>query len=1633
MPQMRYASQKTYHQGCNAMLQPQANPSSSIFTSILGAVTLFGALAATSPGLAQTNTEPFAFQKERYDLSGDRPVVCLDFNRPLDFARPKRPDDYIAISPNADISPRVQDQSLCLSGLDWGSRFQVTVRAGLPGAADGDAPASSLASDRIVLVDLPDAPPSVAFHGDGYVLAQDGDAVLPLATRNISSVDIQVLRIVDRNLIEQIRNTNLQEVMNGWSIEQISNWQGETVWSGTLEVEGTPNRTERTGIEIDTILDRSVPGIHIVTAWPSDAQPNDWDARATQWVLVSNLGISSFEGSADGAMTAFVHGLNDARPRSDITARLIARNNKILGEAVTDADGRIDFSAGLMRGNGGNTPTALMLYGMDQDFNLLRLSGPAFDLSDRGVSGRALPGPIDGFLWGDRDIYRPGETVALAGILRDGATASAVAEMPVALSILRPDGRAFRTFSLTARRAGSFEVNVELPKSAPTGQWTAQVRVDPTAEPVASRSFSVEDFVPERLALELSAVPTGSDTSPSLAPNQVVEIAADGRFLFGASAANLTLTSEIVVSVDPEPFPDWAAYNFGLENESYISSRKPLPESRTGAEGLGRIKASLPPIGDTTHPLRATIRATLLEPGGRGVTRSLDLQVRKSTTGDALALGLRPTFQDGQVAEGTNATAEVIALDQTGTPVAGRALGWALVREVRDYFWTTQNGVSNWDFTVHHEDVATGTIVTADQPVEISAPVDWGRYRIEIFDSETGAASSIAFSAGWRAQAGGGSAPDKVWVVTDRDSYRPGDTARVFIAPPYAGEALIAVLGDEVLQTQRLSIPEDGAEFSLVVGDNWGAAGAYVSVTLLRPTGTAEDGAKGTRSADRAIGISWLKLDREERKIAVVIDAPTEIEPNTTLTVPVQLTNLAAGQRGYLTLAAVDQGVLSLTTYQTPDPFAHYFGRRVLGVDIRDLYGRLIEGQWDRMGRLRAGGDAMAEASGGLDADAYDVVSLFSGIVETDAEGRAEITLEIPDFNGELRLMAVAFSADRIGSGEATLPVRPPLVAELSRPRFLAPGDQVDLTLDLTNLTAPAGVYTSTVTTDGPVAVIGDPARTVELASGGTAVRSLRLGAKDSTGVGTVSLTVAGPDGFSLTRRFEISVRDPQTRQTRTVAASLPAARKLVLNRDILGDLSATGATLAVTVGTGPTFNLPRLLDELARYPYGCLEQTISTSMPLLYIDDLAAFVGTEEPSAQIRDRVQASIWRLMNMQRYDGAFGLWTGYGEAEPWLTAYAVDFLGRARRAGYTVPDSAFDLALDWLESTQNLNTGQEVFGANLTYTLYLLAREGRRPASEARYLQDTHLAQLDAASRVQLAGALALSGETGRVSSLLRATDLQVREWDDSDYGSTVRDGALRLTRMIELGADPGRIGRLSDELASTVAGDRWLSTQEKAWLTLAAKAMIERQEAVWVAMGGQSRTASAKPVTAFPQVSTLTDGYMIENRGTKPVRISVAISGRADGPLPAIRNGFGIDRTLYTLDGTPVAPDAPLKRGTRYMVLLDGTTDSQDPQQAMVIDLLPAGLEIENTRLVAGGSLKDFGWLGQLTRTETTEFRDDRFVAAIDLNAERGQFRVAYLVRAVTPGDFVQPATQVEDMYRPERLARTALSRVTVAE
>lgn len=1574
---------------------------------LLAAALLGHAATASAAGIAQT--------KERYLLDGSTPSVCLDFSAPVAFPSGAFPEDYVTVAPKTAVDVRVQDGALCLGGLAWGSSYSVTVRPGVP-AADG----SKTAAAKTVALKIPDAPAAVGFSGSGYVLAQAGETALPVATVNVDRVRLRVLRIVDRNLIDEIAESDLARSLNGWSAQQISEIDGELVWEGTLDTPGPRNQRVRTGIPVDRILDRAQPGVHVITAEPADRPSEDWTMLATQWLVVSNIGLTSFTGE-DG-LTVFANSLDGARPVADVETVLLARNNKVLGRAVTDAAGRADFPAGLLRGAGGNGATALLAYGPNHDFTILRLSGPAFDLSDRGVSGRTPPGPLDGFLWADRDIYRPGETLKMAALLRT-SEARAVEGMPLTLAVVRPDGQDYRRMVLPAQDGGAYRSDLELPRSAPTGQWTALLYADPKAAPIAEMPFAVEDFVPERLDLELSA------EVPAIAIAEAVPVAVNGRFLFGAPAADMRVTAEVVVGVDPEPFPDWAGYRFGLATEEWTAIRTELGETRTDAEGKAALDAILPEIGDTTLPLLATVRATLLEAGGRGVTRGLDLKVRRQE----VAVGIRPGFADDVVPEDGTAAFQVVALDADGRAVDGRQLGWELIREIWHYDWVRVNG--NWEVetSVQNRRVESGKLTSrGDGPLALSAPVEWGWYRLEVYDPKTGAAASVRFQAGWRAGPVAGAAPDKVKVSLDKERYRPGEAARVFIDPPYAGEALVTVLGRGVLETRRVTVPAGGAEFVLTADDSWGAAGAYVAVTLLRPGRPEGAATDAPPTPGRAIGLAWLELDRSDRVLGVAILAPAEARPERQLAVPVAISGLDVGEKAWLTLAAVDRGVLALTDFQTPDPEARLFGKRRLAVDLRDLYGRLIDGAYDRVGALRAGGDAMGRNNSGLDEDSYETVALFSGLVAVGPGGRVEVPLDIPDFNGELRLMVVAFSDDKVGHADAPLPVRAPVVAELSRPRFLAPGDAAELTLELHNLSGAPGDYRIRISADGAAAIREGGDHTVTLALNAKAERSVRI---EATGIGSarLALSLSGPGGLAIDRKFAFSVRPAQTVQTERQTVWLSPGSTLRLDPAVASGLLAGTVRTGVTLGTGPSFELPHLIDGLYRYPYGCLEQSVSTAMPLLYLDDLNAYAGLAEDTAAVRERVQKTIWRILNMQRSDGAFALWDAYGEPEPWLSAYALDFLTRARTAGYAVPDGAYGLGLDWLKTALVDSTDWNDWSASRPYALYVLAKAGRTEvAGAARYLADNRASRLPYGARGHLAATLAALGDRERAARLLAETAVPERRWWRHDYGTRVRDAALRLTVMAEAGAPDKAIGTVADQVADLAARRRWLSTQEMSWLVLAARAMIERQRAVVAEVDGYSIGPQTRPIAAFPSTADLARGYAIANRGGETLRVEIATSGVPAGPLPAAADGMTVERAIHSLDGTPVDPGAGLVQGQRYVVVLTGSSDLAEAHQGLVVDLLPAGLEIENTRLRSGGDLADFGWLPELTQAANVEMRDDRFVAAYELSAERKAFTAAYIVRAVTRGSFVQPAAYAEDMYQPFRFARGAVGRITVA-
>ncbi len=1547
----------------------------------------------------------------------DSPQACLTFSRALPegdlnlFAR------YVVVEPKIKAAFSVAGKKLCIEGVKHDTTYKVTVRAGLP---DKDDTFRTLKSETFSIA-VPDRSPSVGFRGKSYVLARTGPQTVPLTSVNVVKANLRLLRINDRNLIHEINNKRIRELLALYDARKIERQTGELVWTGQVEIEQRKNHRVTTAVPFKAMVKAPKPGIYVLMARDAASKADRWDNWATQWIVVSDLGISTFVGR-DG-LTVFVRSFQSAEPKDGVTIRLIARNNSVLATAKTGDDGRVTFAPGLLRGTGGNQAAAVMAFAKG-DFTFLDLLRPAFDLSDRGVAGRPAPGPVDAYLYTERGVYRPGATVHLTALVRN-SQAKAVTDLPLTVKLFRPDGVQARQFTLLAavNKSGGYEIALKTSKSYRTGSWTARAYLDPKAKPIGSVRFQIEDFVPERLALDLSS------DKKAVVPDVPTAIKIDGRFLYGAPAADLRVEGELVLKQDMRPFPKYKGYVFGLVQETWRPKRKTLPAVRTDAKGNASLAIKLDGAPETSRPLKAEVRVSLIEQGGRAVQRVITLPVRWAP----LTLGIKLDSDDDRVPRGGNANFQIVALDKAGQPRAVQQLDYVLYRENYRFFWYYASNRWNYRVIQNDEVVSKGKLdVAAAAPAKLSVKSpDWGRYRLEIRDKKTGAAASYRYYAGWFVSATNSEAPDKLSVKLDKDVYAPGDTAKVHIQPPFAGVVHLTIASDRILESRNVKVSAEGKTIEIEVKKAWGA-GVYVLATAYRPMNV-----KRQRGPARAVGVAYIKRDFKDRTLAVKITAPDKITPRRKVDVTLDVTGVDNGDKVFVTLAAVDEGILSLTGYKSPDPNHYFFGQRKLGVDMRDDYGRLIDAFAGRLGKIRNGGDKAGRHLGGLDASSIKTVSLFSGIVAVK-NGKAVVSLDVPDFNGRLRLMAAAWSPNGVGHAESAMIVRDPVVSIVTLPRFLAPGDQGHVTVSLHNVDGVAGDYKVRMASTGPAAAFGPKASlTAKLAKDAHYKATFRLDGK-TVGVSSLAMTLSGPNGFSVTRNWKIAVRAAQVPVTRRKVSQIDPNKTVRFGASMLNGYLPGSAKVYLSYSSVPDLGVPALLRSLSQYPYGCVEQTTSKALPLLYVGDVAKSTGLVEDDTAIRSRVQRAVYRILSMQRGDGSFGLWSATDAREGWLSAYIMDFLTQARKKGYHVPDFAFNSGLERLEAIVR-DTGYEPWFLPVhAYALYVLALNKKTDVSTLRYFSDTYGDAIPTAmARAQIAAALSLFGENAAAAKVFTTAfgyHSRPRETGNywrvfvRDYGSELRDRAAVLYLTALTDPKSKEIGGLIQEVGRMRSSRRYLSTQEQAWLLLAAHG-LSGDGPYSVSVDGKAQVNRTKPLYLRPTPAALRKGVTVRNTGKAKVWQSVTVTGVPDKDLPPENNGFTINRSFYTLDGKR-ADLSKVKQSDVLVALIEVSANTPRYHQALVVDLLPAGFEIENARL-KGRDVSQMKWLPKLTTPRHVEPRDDRFVAAVDIGGKGRSFHLAYIVRAVTPGTFRLPAAHVEDMYRPAFFARMAMGELKI--
>ncbi len=1541
------------------------------------------------------------------------------------------------------------------------TRYVVQVQTGLP-ARNGKTLGSEA---RYSIVSAP-VSPSYYFASNGMVLPAKQNGGLPVVTVNVPEVDVQFLRVKNDQLprfLDRVingkpkkadaaktdgeegeggddynydwRRSALKGAVQVYQLDDLRN-MSESVYLGRFMTEQKADKRSVTYISVEDIKELKEPGVYVAVM----SQPGRFRYEyQTTYFYVSDLGLHThlYDKSAD----AFVSSLTDGKAVSGVEVSWMDEAGKVLAKADTDGDGHVVFA------EQPRTAKVLMARKGEQ-ISVLALKEPALDLSEYDITGAPYKATRL-FAYSGRNLYRPGEQFDVSVLARD-ADGRAVPAKAIQAKLKRPDGK--DQFTATWRpdqRFGGYLVKrLELPADAPTGFWTLELRADPADKvPGTVMRFGVEEFLPERMKLDLSS------KLATLAADSDYTVDVVGNYLYGAPAAGNRLLGVAQFERNKNPLAkQYPGFEFGDVTENEAKTRTELEESKLDDEGKASVDVDLSPIAKRRSPFTVRTTLSLLESGGRPVVRSMERTVWPAP----VLVGLRPMFTGEYAPEGSPVEFEVIRADKDGKLQASPTLPVRLFREDRNYYWRFEDQ-RGWQsgFTETDELVETSVVaVPANGRGKLRLPVRYGRYRLEVLDPDTRMQAVYRFYVGWSARSdeSQGVRPDKVAMKLDKPVYKDGDTARLTITPPHKGEALITVEGDKTLWIKRMSVGAEATTIDIPLNKDWKRHDLYVSAVVLRP---GNEGDKVTPA--RALGLAHIPLDRADRKFAVSMEAPVKVLPDSSVKVKIKVPE-AKGQKAMVTLSAVDVGILNITKFASPDPHAFFFAKLRYGPDQHDIYGRLIEKMQGQKGKLKFGGDNTPKATKSLPKK-VKLIDIFSGPVQLNEQGEAEIPLAIPDFNGTLRLMAVVAGGERFGAKDAEMTVAAPLIAELATPRFLSFGDTAIVALDLHNLSG-AGQNLKVSINGGEALKLTEAERSLSLKDQQKQTLRFPIEAKPVPGLHTITVNITG-SGIKMERSFALTVQAPTPQTQITKRFTVKAGESLDIKEADLAGLHKASLLAHMVVSNKAPIDVRAAIQGLLTYPYGCAEQTTSTAYPHVFIDEEAAKrfglkPYTREQRVEMLDK---AIARLATMQAPNGGFSLWGNVSEYEYWLSAYVTGFLVDAREQGFGVPDAMYNKALDYLlrglqdgvarmpaspkpvasAATGSSNLWEENrvrdnshFGV-LAAGAYVLSRQNKAPLATLRQMHDARGNAQSGLALIQLGIALKQMGDKARSDVALAEG---VRKGRDNgywwyDYGSNLRDAALSYALLdrhqIKLDGRDNLVGVIANEMEK----HRYYSTQEKLALFLVGRSYSTGEAAPWtgtLAIAGKSDELSAK-ATLFRelQASELSGGIKLSNNSKDNLYVELSMNGNPVKLPPAKSDVIELSRKMYAPDGSEIG-NRPLKVGETIIMRITARSRSA-MGTGMIVDRIPAGLEIENTNIVQGEQM-GVVTIDKLNPAEAmqnphikhVEFRDDRFVAAVRM--DWNVLNLFYRVRVVTPGKFVIPPLYAEDMYRPDLYGQT---------
>lgn len=1317
-------------------------------------------------------------------------------------------------------------------------------------------------------------------------------------------------------------------------------------------------------------------------------------------ILASDLGMI-YKLDDNKMSHAFISNMITAKPMTGVTVEYYDYVKQLIAQGVTNANGMLDVQM--------KRKPFLMIakYGRQRGY-LKLLDANANSLSKFDIEGEVVQKGVKGFIYGERGVWRPGDSLYLSFIMEDKEK-RLPPDHPVKFQLQDPNGQVVYQVTKTKNMNGMYDFRTATSAEAPTGNYTATAKV---GNRVFTQSIKIETVKPNRLKISLDVDPqkTG-DTTARLSV----------KWLHGAVAKNLHAMISVSISQSKTRFPKYSGYEFDSPVRSYSSNSETVFDGNVDENGNAVLRTALS-VGHTAPGmLRATYITKVFEEGG-------DFSVDRYTVPYSpfkTYVGLHvpeATNEDNTLVTGNDYRFDVVTLNEKGEPVTTGKLQ-VKIYKIR---W-------RWWYEKGEEDLAgyisrAGTIEMKD--TLISAPngkgyfrfhvayPDYGRYLVTVTDPAGGHQTGKVVLIDWpywsRGNRSSGENAGMLNFACNKERYTTGEKIRLSFPSPSDGMALVSVeTGTRVVKKMWIATKRGETTYEFPAAADM-SPNAYIHVTLIQPHASTKNDLP-----IRMYGLVPVTVDDPQTHLNPEIEMPDVLRPGSAAVIKVKE---KSGRRMTYTLAIVDEGLLDLTRFKTPDPRSTFYAREALGVKTWDMYDDVIgafAGKLDKL--LSIGGDGDGLSGKGLKANRFKPVVRFIGPF-TLAAGREQThSVPIPDYAGAVRVMVVAEDNGAYGNVEKTVAVRKPLMILATLPRVLGPGETVALPVDVFAMEKQVKDVKVSVEVNNMLSISGSSQQAMHFDATGDDVLNFRLNAAAKTGIAKVKITaVSGKE--KATQEIELDVRAPNPKVTDGTDVVLEPGRSwsgVISYKGIEGTNKAT-----VEFSTIPPMGLERRLDYLIRYPHGCIEQTTSSVFPQLYVSSLTEM--TEAQKSRIQQYVKAGIRRLQLFQTAEGGFSYWPGESGSSEWGSNYAGHFMIEAEKLGYSLPGN---LKSRWLKYEQErarnwfsasgytYDHGRESDQNTQAYRLFVLALGNSPEPGAMNRLREER--DLSAVAKWRLAAAYRLAGQTEAAAQLVAGLPVAVTPYKELSYsyGSDTRDEAMILEMLTLLG-DKARALPLAKEIAKALDGEAWMSTQETAYCLLAiceytgAKGDNTEMDYSYSLNGGGHKTVISK--------KTITQLHYTESDFAKSGTLSFTNTGRSTlfvkvmtegipltGDKTAGAAGLGMQVTYKDMKGREIRPDK-LEQGTDFIAEVKLTNPGTRGllKEMALSQIFPGGWEIHNARM--DGTAEN-------TAVRYQDIRDDRVYSYYDLPPGTSK-TVTIRLNATYLGRYYLPAVYSEAMY-----------------